>query len=177
MKKSTFWNDAALCGILMGVAGAIFQFVAIQWPTSTLLSFCCLALFVVLLFISTKNRSTSAKTDGFSYGQGLKFIFWVMVFAGIVTGAWEIVARNVFFTEKYEEVMNQALATVESFYPADMFDMMVSMSRKVMFSPIWIVVASVLGSVIKGVFFGLFIAAFTRRNPDIFAKDESTDAE
>ena len=54
-------------------------------------------------------------------------------------------------------------------YTDDQLEMAVEMARRMMRSPIWLILSGVLGSVIKGVFFGLIVAAFAKRNPDVFA--------
>ncbi len=163
----------------MGVVSVLMSWVALLKPTTMWISVLGTVLFIALLYIFTKRRALSygGGEEGFSYGQGLKYIFYMMLFGGVLFGAWEIVARNVLFTEKYEEALSQSLAIMENAYPADMFDMMVSMSKKVMFSPLWVVFGAIVGLVVKGVFFGLFVAAFTRRNPDVFAEEPKNDAE
>lgn len=45
------------------------------------------------------------------------------------------------------------------------------MSETVTFSPIWIVLGDTLGMLLRGLFFGLFVAAFIRREPDIFNEE------
>ncbi len=46
-----------------------------------------------------------------------------------------------------------------------------TMSETVTFSPIWIVLGDTLGMLLRGLFFGLFVAAFIRREPDIFNEE------
>ena len=167
----SFWNDAAKVGAVMAAAqilaatGDLFLKPALAMLATLFL----LAVFVVLLFLFVRHRVASAGADGYSYGQCMKYIFWSMVFAGIVYGAWEIVARNLFFAERYEAQMNEMLAILPRVYSAEQLDMAVSMMRSMFFSPIWLVVLSVLTCVIKGCFFGFFIAAFAQREADIFS--------
>ena len=169
--ENSFWNDAAKVGAVMAVvqilaaAGDLFLKPALTMPATLLF----IAVFVVLLLVFVKRRAVAAGAAGYSYGQCMKYIFWSMVFAGIIYGAWEIVARNLFFTERYEAQMNEALAILPRVYSAEQLDMAVAMVRSMFFSPIWLVVLSVLTCVVKGCFFGFFIAAFAQREADIFS--------
>lgn len=171
MKKTNFWNDAAKYGAIIAVVSILFSILGMYW-TNALVSVFSIATFITLLFLFTKRRVTlyGGGEAGYSYGQCLKFIFWMMVFAGILDGAYEIVARNFLFPEKYEEAMNAMLNifATSKIYSNEQLEMMVSLSKSMMYSPIWIMIASILSSIIKGVFFGLFVSAFTKRNVDVF---------
>ena len=79
-------------------------------------------------------------------------------------------AANWLFAAKYEAQMSQQIALLEStgFYTADQLSLMVRMLR----SPLMLIFSSMLGSAIKGGFFGLFIAAYTRREAQLFGQNE-----
>lgn len=177
--ENSFWNEVAKVGAVMAVVqilaavGDLFLKPALAMPTTLFL----LAVFVVLLLLFVRRRVASAGADGYSYGQCMKYIFWSMVFAGILYAAWEIVARNLFFPERYEAQINEALALLPRVYSAEQLDMAVAMARSMFFSPIWLVVLSVLTCVVKGCFFGFFIAAFAQREADIFSDSGQNDHE
>lgn len=175
MDKNAFWNDAARCGALIAVVQILFSVAGMYWK-SALLSLLSMAVFAGLIYLCVKRRVRLSDPAGYSYGQCMKYIFWTMVFAGILIGAWEIVARNVLFTGRYEQMLEESMAVMSNMpglsASADQLDMAEAMSRRMLFSPLWVVALSVLGIVFQGCFFGLFIAAVTKRNPDIFADDD-----
>lgn len=179
MMENSFWNDAAKSGAVMALVQilAVTADLFLKPSLATLSTLFFVAVFVAVLVLFAKRRAVLAGTAGFSYGQCMKYVFWTMFFAGILYGAWEIVARNLLFTGRYEEQMAEMLALMSRIYPADMLDMATSMLRSMFFSPAWLVVLSVLSCVIKGCFFGLFIAAFTQRQPDVFNDSEEQDHE
>lgn len=137
-----------------------------------------MAVFVVLLFFFTKRRVLlyGRGENGYGYGQCMKYIFWMMCFSGVLIGAWEIVARNVLFASRYETLLGESLKAMASLYSEAQLEMAVSMARTMFFSPIWVVVLSVLGAVVQGCFFGLFVSAFTKRDV-VWVKHAEDSAE
>lgn len=180
MKKETFWKDASRYGAMLGgveiltsLLGMIFGLVL---PLQFFVSLAGTVVFVWLLYQFTKRRAALYGADGYSYGDGLKFIVSMALFAGLVYGAYEIFARNILFVASYREALNlQILALSQN--PAlkqggmSLADIK-NLAEKIMFSPLWVVFFSVLGMVIRHLFFGLFVAAFTRRESDIFQAEE-----
>lgn len=163
MEKTNFWDDAARWGALMAVVQILFSTVGLFWK-SQVLSLLSLAVFITLLFVLTKRRALLyGGENGYSYGQCMKYIFWMMCFSGVLVGAWEIAARRLLFPAYYEAALEESLKMVSSLYGPAQMELAVSMARTMLFSPIWIVVLSILGSVIQGCFFGLFISAFAKR--------------
>lgn len=176
MEKTNFWNDAAKYGALLALAMIMFSFVG-MYVKSSLLTIVSFAVFFVLLYCFTRRRTLryGNGASGYSYGQCMKYIAWMMTFAGILIGAYEIVARNVLFTEIYTEQLDQTInALIQTgFYNSAQQEMMVSMTRSMFFSPIWIVVTTVLGWLIYGVVAGLIVSAFTKRDPDVFTENDN----
>ena len=172
MEKTNLWNDAAKYGAVMALAAILFN-VAAMYVQSGWLALLSLSVFVTLLFLFTRRRASlyGGGPDGYGYGQCLKFIFCMMLFSGILEGAYQIAATHWLFAARYEAQMDTAFAAVAGMgvYTDDQLEMAVEMARRMMRSPIWLILSGVLGSVIKGVFFGLIVAAFAKRNPDVFA--------
>lgn len=175
MEKTNFWNDAAKYGALLAVAMIVFSFIG-MYVKNWALTFASLAVFVIMLYYFTRRRTLhyGGGASGYSYGQCMKYISWMMVFAGILIGAYEIVARNVLFTPLYNEQLDQTMnvAFQTGLYNGAQQEMMVSMAKSMLFSPIWIVVTSIIGWVIYGVIAGLIVSAFVKRDPDIFAEGD-----
>lgn len=179
MENKNLWNDAAKYGAIMALAAILFNVAAI-YVQSGWLTLLSLAVFITLLFLFTRRRAAlyGGGPRGYSYGQCLKFIFCMMLFAGILEGAYQIAATHWLFAARYEEMLDTSFSTIASMgiYADDQLEMAVGMARKLMYSPIWLIISSVIGSVIKGVFFGLLVAAFVKRDPDVFA-DGDNDAD
>ena len=92
-----------------------------------------------------------------------------------IEGAYMSAAANWLFAAKYDAMMSQQIGLLENtgLYTTDQLDLMARWLR----SPLWLIFGSMVGSAIKGGFFGLFIAAYTRREPQPFpASDDSHDS-
>lgn len=168
MKKNNFWNDAARYGVIMALLAILFDVLGF-YVQHSLLSVLSLVLFVLLLGYFTRRRVAEYGTpeSGYSYGQCLGFIVCVMLCAGFIEGAFMGVAVNWLFAAKYETALAQSVAILENtgFYTADQIEMIMKLMR----SPLVQIFSGMFGSVIKGGFFGLFIAAFAKRDPDVFS--------
>ena len=162
MGKTNFWDDAARWGALLALVQIVFSTIGIFWKSS-IVSLLSLVTVVTLLYLLTKRRTLLYGANGYSYGACMKYIFWMSLFSGILIGAWEIAARNLLFTPYYERALEESLKLVAPLYSTTQLDMASAMIREMFFSPIWIVVLSILGAVIQGCFFGLFVSAFAKR--------------
>ena len=173
MRNDNFWNDVVKYGAILGAVAIVFDVLGAV-RQNMLLSIGSLAAFIVLVFYFTKRRATLYGNDeqGYSYGRCMGFIVCMMLVAGLLQGIYTVVASKWLFVEKYQEATSLMVASLEStgFYTAEMLEKVVKITQ----NPAVTVFSSILGAVIKGAFFGLFIAAFTRREPNIFAepKDE-----
>ena len=122
------------------------------------------------MFYFTRRRAAKFAKEGYSYAQCLGFIVAMGVFAGIVAGAYQIVASNFLFPEKFEEVYNTVIATYAQMgtFDNNMMDTMKTLMRSYIFSPIPVLISQVLASIFTYGFYGLFIAIGTKREADIF---------
>lgn len=172
MEKKNLWNDAAKYGAIVALADILFSVIAI-YVQSGWLTVLSLAVFITLLFLFTRRRAVlyGGGPNGYSYGQCLKFIFCMMLFSGILIGAYQIAATHWLFAARYEAMMDASFSTIANMgiYSDDQLELALGMARRLMYSPIWLIISSMLGQVIKGVFFGLIVSAFTKRDPDVFA--------
>lgn len=169
MKNNGFWNDAARGGLVMAalaiiadVTGFYVQYMSLPF----------LILSVLVLTYLMRRRVAREGDRGCSYGACLGFMVAVMLCAGFVEGAFMGVAANWLFSEQYTAMMAPSIAMLDNsgLYSGEQLDLMVRMMR----SPLVLIFGGMIGSAIKGAFFGLIIAAFTHRNPDVFA-DESNE--
>ncbi len=168
MRKQTFRSDASRYGAILGGVEIVFLLAGALLRGNELLSLLELVVFIFLLYRFTLYGAA----EGYSYGNGLRFIFWISIFAGVVCGAYEIVARNWLFPAYYHEQLQQSLVVLSQLKLSNaQLSEVQTMSETVTFSPIWIVLGDTLGMLLRGLFFGLFVAAFIRREPDIFNEE------
>lgn len=181
MTKSSFWRDASQGGAGLGLAGMIFSLAGMLWSAGGFIF--NLANFVVtiyLLFYYTRRRSMLySAEEGFSYTQSLGFIVAMGIFAGIIAGAYQVVASNFLFTEMFEQTVATSLETLKQtgIYNNEMMDQMSGLMRSYTFSPIPVLISNVVGNVLIFGFYGLFISIGTKREIDIFSTDDQEDEE
>ena len=171
MAKNNFWSDASRGGAILGLAGVVFSLLGMA--VSSIAFIASLANFVItiyLLFYFTRRRATLYTEEGFTYTQSLGFIVAMAIFAGIIAGAYQIIASNFLFSEMFEETVATSIATLKQtgIYNNDMMDQMSSMMRSYIFSPIPAFLSNIVGNVLLFGFYGLFISIGTKREPDIF---------
>lgn len=170
--KNKFWNEASQGGAIIGLVSVTLSFVGMYVPQSVnfVLSLVSFVATIYLLFYFTRRRAAKFAKEGYSYAQCLGFIVAMGVFAGIVAGAYQIVASNFLFPEKFEEVYNNVIATYAQMgtFDNNMMDTMKTLMRSYIFSPIPVLISQVLASIFTYGFYGLFIAIGTKREADIF---------
>ena len=171
MAQNSFWSEASRGGAILGLAGVVFSLLGMALPSIAFIA--SLANFVVtiyLLFYFTRRRSMLFTEEGFTYTQSLGFIVAMAIFAGIIAGAYQIVASNFLFSDMFEESVATSLATLKQtgLYNNDMMDQMSSTMRSYIFSPIPALISNIVGNVLLFGFYGLFISIGTKREPDIF---------
>lgn len=170
--KNKFWNEASQGGAIIGLVTVTLSFVGMYVSQSVnfVLSLVSFVATIYLLFYFTRRRAAKFAKEGYSYAQCLGFIVAMGVFAGIVAGAYQIVASNFLFPEKFEEVYNTVIATYAQMgtFDNNMMDTMKTLMRSYIFSPIPVLISQVLASIFTYGFYGLFIAIGTKREADIF---------
>lgn len=175
MEKTNFWHDASKYGALLGLEEIVFMLLSTLSP-GILVMLLNWAVFITLLLLFTRRRARlyGGGANGYSYGQCLKFIVVISLFAGLLAGVYEIFARNIFFVAKYKEALDISMGTLMQInVPGSDVGLMQEMMQRMLFSPFWVVFTSIFGMFIKGGFFGLFVAAFTRREPSPFVGDNA----
>ena len=180
MSKNSFWNDASRCGAIVGVVHALFACLGLCFQSmSLLISLVALVAQIWLLARYTNRRSALFAREGFSYAQSLGFIVSMGFFAGIVSGAYEIIASNFLFTETYETNLNNILAVYSQLGTFDnaAIDSMSKLYRSMLFSPVPVLLTQIFSLVLSYGFYGLFISIGTKREPDIFEQDDVTASE
>lgn len=177
MARNSFWNDASRCGAIIGLVNVGFELVKSLVPAMGFIF--GLASFVVTIYLLwhfTARRAKGYGNEGFTYGQSLGFIVAMGIFVGIVTGAYQILASNFLFVDKYEEMYDTVIAAYSQMGAFDNSTMntITKVLRATLFSPLPILVNNILSGVLGYGFFGLFISIGTKREPDMF---DSSDEE
>lgn len=172
MEKTNFWNDAAFYGVIMALVAIVFDTVNF-YTQHALVSLVSLLIYLTLLTLFTKQRVARYGVNGYSYGQCLRFIVAVVLCAGFIDGAYMSAAANWLFASRYDTLMSQQIATLEGtgFYN----DEQLVMLQRMLYSPLALILSAVIGSVIKGGFFGLFISAYARREQPLFTPGAPSD--
>ena len=175
--KNKFWNEASRGGAILGLVTMAFALLGMVLPQSVgfVLNLASFVVTLYLLFYFTKRRADQFPKEGYSYAQCLGFIVAMGIFAGIIAGAYQIVASNFLFPEKYEEMYNPIIATYAQMgtFDNNMMDTMKTLMRSYLFSPIPVLITQVLASIFTYGFYGLFVALGTKREADIF--DNTTE--
>ena len=102
--------------------------------------------------------------------QCMGFIVAIGIFAGIISGAYQIVASNFIFPEKYEETVNATIEILQQsgVYNNEMMDQMNKLMRSYIFSPIPALISNIFSNMLVLGFYGLFISIGTKCEPNIF---------
>ena len=180
MKKSSFWSDASRGGAIIGLVCAASALLGMLITSASFVfSLASFVAIIYLLFHFTRSRAALYAKEGFSYSQSLGFIIAIALFTGIVMGAYQIVASNFLFTEKFEEVLATTISTYSQMGIMDnaMMDKMSGMMRNYIFSPIYVLISNILSYIFYFAFIGLFISIGTKREPDLFGQEENSDDE
>ena len=144
-----------------------------------LISLVALVAQIWLLARYASRRSALFVKEGFSYSHSLGFIVSMGLFAGVVSGAYEIVASNFLFTETYESNLNNILAVYSQLGTFDnaALDSMSKLYRSMLFSPVPVLLTQVFSLVLSYGFYGLFISIGTKREPALFDPESYTVSE
>ena len=180
MKKSNFWSEASRGGAIIGLVCTAFSLLGMLIPSvAFVFNLASFVAIIYLLFHFTRSRAALYTQEGFTFAQSLGFMVAMALFTGIVAGAYQIVASNFFFTEKYEEILNTTIATYSQMGVLDnaTIDKMSSMMRNYIFSPIYVLISNVLSYLFYFAFLGLFISLGTKRDPDMFEQEDNSDDE
>ena len=180
MKKSNFWSEASRGGAIIGLVCTAFSLLGMLIPSvAFVFNLASFVAIIYLLFHFTRSRAALYTQEGFTFAQSLGFMVAMALFTGIVAGAYQIVASNFFFTEKYEEILNTAIATYSQMGVLDnaTIDKMSSMMRNYIFSPIYVLISNVLSYLFYFAFLGLFISLGTKRDTDMFEQEDNSDDE
>lgn len=194
--NTEYWNDVASKGAVLGIimlVSHIFKQMAVMHASASLVAAVGLeglvaaVLFIYLLYRFAKRASLrfGDETLGFTYSQGLMYIVAVSLFAGVIVGLGGYI--YIHYIVGYDNYVEQLVANVQNLIhsvgnlPSSVMrtydDMLDAMAESPEPSVVNRVFSSMVNYGIWGLIAGLFIAGFTKRNPDIFEVDEDNREE
>ena len=110
--KNTFWNDAALYGLILGVAlSLVYGISALIEPTPTAQSqyYTSVITYITmasLLSIFSKIRREKHQNTGYSFSKCLSFILAIMLFTGIIVGTFTYIQIQYISPEYYKQLID-----------------------------------------------------------------------
>lgn len=192
MKRNEYWNDVASKGAVLGalmLASSIFEQSSLLSSSLSLLMIMVLerilaaVVFVWLLYRFAKRAAVRFGDDtlGFSYSQGLMYVWCVSLFAGVIVGLGGYLYLHYGvgyeeYTERLVDNMHEILYNSGAL-TSDLrktYDTMLStLAERPEPSVLSNVLSSVAGYGFWGVLVGLFVAAGVKREPRLFDNDEN----
>lgn len=182
MMKGTFWQDASRGGAVLGLVYVASSALSMYFISlAMLLSIITTVVVIYLMIYFTRKRAALFVKEGYHYGKCFGFSVAMGLFAGFITGAYEIVAANYLFTEEYHYALSLEVAAQRKIYSpfmaADSLNMMEDILRAMMFSPIWVLLSQIFAQASNKAFFGLFVAMAAKRAPQVFDESDSNQVE
>ena len=185
MNKTIFWMEALKAGTIVGLVSVAFS-IAVQaisgpMPESSwiqVLNFVSVLVSLLLVYGFTRRfAAMHSVEEGFSYGQGVKFVLALMLFVGVLSGIYSAVMANFFIKEELLASVDTIMAQMQDAIPADQFEATYDTMRGAVINPMILTISNVLSNLFTGLLFGVVVAAITRRQPDIFATPVVTEEE
>lgn len=178
--KKNFWSEALKGGTIIGLVSVAFALLSHTFKEQTTLAQVVdIASTVIGILLAAgflrKFAAGHTKQCGFSYGRGVGFVVAMMIFAGVLTGVYSAVMANFFIREELLQVVEQSMAQMQDMIPADSFEQTYSMMQKSVTSPLILTLSSVVSNAFYGLLCGLILSLITRRQPDIFADDSTSE--
>ncbi len=174
MSKQQFWKSAACWGMITGAALFVITIIAwlckfeekgMGWPIE-LMHFAVIC--PAILYTGFRNARL-AGPQGYPYGRAVGYIFAMLLFTGLIYGIGRFLMVNFIAREYYDAINANAMQVmVDAYQGSPIADQVASMYRW-MTNPIFLIVVGILEMVIKGGVLGLVLAAFFKKNPDVFA--------
>jgi hypothetical protein len=178
MTKKQFWQSASNWGMICGAA--LFVIGLISWGLKLeagkmnwaveLMHFAVIC--PLILYTGFRNARLSGP-QGYSYGRAAGYVFAMMMFAGIVWGVGQFLMVNFIARDYYDAIMSANLeAQLAQLAGSPQYDQMLPIFEKISrlsTNPIFLILNCTLTLVFKGGFLGLILAAFVKKNPDMFS--------
>lgn len=194
MKRNEYWNDVASKGAILGAMMLAFYILeqtiilkSSSMGVMLLASVCDIAVCAVYVWLLYRFSKRAAERygdemTGYSYSQGLLYVLWTAVFAGVIAGFgryvymhWIVGYDN--YVEHLLDTMQRLMANMGGTSPA-MYNALLSSLAEQQEPGIFATISSSIFSYgFWGMLVGLFIAAGVKREPNLFDGGENNDKE
>ena len=169
MQNNNMMNAAMKSGLTLGLLFTLNFLISL-----TGVPFIRIIVFAAILYmtfrITVRYRDTSANSY-LSYGQSFIFIFFSFFFAALISAFVKFIYFQFINTEYLDEIFNQSMNILQSAnFP--MMDEMESSLQSVL-KPAPYALYSLFGNMLGGVFAGLIISAFTKKEKGIFDENNN----
>lgn len=161
------FKHSMTCGLILGIVFSANFFLSVSGNTVlNLLTYLVIALIIYLTYRFTCHYRDNECDGALRYGQGLSYIILLYFFAAIIA----TVARILFFKfinpDYLEEIFNQTMLMMEQLNIPNLdttADQIQAMMQPISFSLqyIWM-------DTLAGLFVGLIVAAFTKKEKSLF---------
>lgn len=185
-----FWNDVASKGAVLGMimlASHLFEETALLSGSVALMGAAAVEMVVVaaayiwamLRFTKQAAHRYGSKTAGFTYVQGLLYVLWISMFAGIVVGLGRYM--YIHYALGYENYVASVVENVNRMIgEMDVMPSIVQKYKETLSAIADTPEPNVLNSISSSIFSycmwgtaaGLFVAAAAKRGPETFRDDE-----
>lgn len=175
-QKSTFWKTAALYGLYLGIVLTLFYVILYVLGQSlnkslALISYPLLAIGITMAQINYRDRELNGTI---SYGQSVGFGVALMFFVGIITTLYNLIIFKTDPSLIEQAKTMQEEAMLQKGMSEDQIEAAMSITSK-MFTPGWMAIMGLFGSVIIGTIISLITSIFVKRQPNIDAFDEAME--
>lgn len=173
--KKTFWSDAAMAGLVLGLVVVAMTVVcwllkldiSMTWAPS-IMNFSTIA---VCIYVYGKRRAVKCGDEGYSYSASMSYVLAMMLFAGFITGVGGYIMNNFVAPEYYQQVVDTALLNSGMDVDSKEVDMAMGMVKKLTRSAWFTILSSVFNMVIYGTFVGLLASVFIKKEPKPFSEN------
>lgn len=168
-KRPNLFKYAMKYGMIMGALFSVnFLLSTLGNATGNILSYVVIGAISYCTYYFTIIFREKECDGALSYGKGLNYIITLYFFAAIISSA----VKLLFFTwvnpEYLPNLLNQSLLLLESMnLPTEEFNMSSQMLDKMM-SPAFYAMQTLWINVFIGLFVGLVVATFTKKEKSIF---------
>lgn len=189
-----FWTDVlrsgAMLGVVMSLSSIVERYIMaysdLSLSTMSLLYFvewiAFIALFIWMLYRSARRRAEGCDPrQGFGYAQALSYVLMVSILTGVVVGVVTTIFISAMGYEAYIDGMVARMGEMTPYMASmdmekEYVEMLGHTAKELRGAeqPTMLdnVLASVNNYIIGGGFVGLIIAAFVRREPNIFIQED-----
>jgi len=167
-KRRNLFQHAMAYGAIMGVLFSVNFLLSTMGKVGNILSYVAVGTIAYCTYYFTCLFRDRECEGALTYGKGLSYIVMLYFFAAIISAT----VKFVFFTwikpDFLSDLLNQSLLILEEMNLPNMEQSLTTQTLETMLSPIVYVMQSLWMNVFTGLFVGLIVAAFTKKEKSLF---------